>query len=376
MEDIDSRFITPYLNRQGMLIDGRFVQASDVKRLTVTVSDGQFGAADRSASGWRAKRREFALRGKDVTVSVLSSVPAASVSGVTIETAVRPPASAREVFVVHGRNGKARDELFELLRTIDLRPLEWEEAVEATGKSAPYIGEILDAAFSRAHAVVVLFTPDDEARLREAFSKPIDPPEETVLRGQARPNVLFEAGMAMARDQDRTILVELGDLRPFSDVAGRHAVRLDGTSGSRQVLAQRLRVAGCPVNLDGRDWHSAGDFDAVLREMPEGTAGLGPASRPTTTEDARSLLMAAVEGGGLLLKLETLAGVEISAEGGENFVQERNARSEARWRRALNELVEGGLVEDRAGSDQMFWVTASGFDEADSLMGSSGAGVV
>jgi hypothetical protein len=44
---------------------------------------------------------------------------------------------ARNVIVVHGRNSKARDALFGLLRDIDLRPLEWDQMVSEAGGS-PY----------------------------------------------------------------------------------------------------------------------------------------------------------------------------------------------------------------------------------------------
>ena len=123
----------------------------------------------------------------------------------------------------------------------------------------PYIGQILDAAFSRAHAVVVLLTPDDQARLRSQFRRDSDPPHEVELSGQARPNVLFEAGMAMGRNRERTILVELGVLRAFSDIAGLHVIRLDDGSQRRQELAQRLQAAGCAVNLVDCNVHSCTD---------------------------------------------------------------------------------------------------------------------
>ena len=63
---------------------------------------------------------------------------------------------------------------------------------------------------------------------------------------------------------ERTIIVEIGSLRPFSDIAGRHVIRLDDTSQRRQELALRLRDAGCSVSLDGTDWHAAGAFDASV----------------------------------------------------------------------------------------------------------------
>jgi hypothetical protein len=66
--------------------------------------------------------------------------------------------------------------------------------------------------------------------------------------------------MAMGRNPGRTVLVELGQLRPFSDVVGRHAVRINGSAQRRKELAQRLQTTGCAVNLTGEDWLSAGDF--------------------------------------------------------------------------------------------------------------------
>lgn len=171
------------------------------------------------------------------------------------------------ILVVHGRNERARTALFQFLRSLHLKPLEWSQAVRATGKPAPYIGEVLDAAFSMAQAVVVLMTPDDFAYLRDGLRQAKEPPHETEPTLQARPNVLFEAGMAMGRHPDRTILIELGELRPFSDVGGRHTIRINNTTQKRQDLTDRLEIAGCPIDITGRDWHTAGDFDAALEGL-------------------------------------------------------------------------------------------------------------
>ena len=172
----------------------------------------------------------------------------------------RTERNPRRVFVVHGRNEVLRRAMFTFLRSISLEPIEWSEAVKWTGSGSPHVTEILDVAFNRAQATVVLMTPDDEARLRLEFQSSTDTLHEKELTPQARPNVIFEAGMALGRDPDRTVLVEIGQLRPFSDIAGRHTVRLDNSVAKRQDLAVRLRTAGCPVNLDGTDWHEAGEF--------------------------------------------------------------------------------------------------------------------
>lgn len=180
-------------------------------------------------------------------------------------------ADSRKVFVIHGRNDAARRGVFAFLRSIGLEPIEWSRAIAMTGKGSPYIGDVLTVAFSQAQAVVVLQTPDDVAHLHESLTYPGDP--DTSPQMQPRPNVLFEAGMALARDEDRTIIVELGQVRSFSDIHGRHVVRLNNSVEKRQDLASRLRTAGCAVVLDGTDWHEEGDLTPPV--SPGGGLPLG-----------------------------------------------------------------------------------------------------
>ncbi len=103
-------------------------------------------------------------------------------------------------------------------------------------------------------------TPDDEARLRLPHRRAGEPAHETRLTGQARANVLFETGMAFGRNPNSTVIVQLGRVRPFSDVAGRHVVHLDDSAERRRELATKLANAGCDVDISGLDWLSEGDF--------------------------------------------------------------------------------------------------------------------
>lgn len=165
-----------------------------------------------------------------------------------------------KVFVVHGRNTILLEELFSYLTSIGLNPIEWNQAIAGTKKGTPNIGEILDAAFNEAQAVIVLLTGDDEAKLRDEFLKTDDPPYERNLTPQSRPNVLFESGMALGRYPSRTVLVQIGGHRPFSDIAGKHITHLDDTAEKRQELATKLSNAGCKVNISGTRWLRAGNF--------------------------------------------------------------------------------------------------------------------
>ena len=176
--------------------------------------------------------------------------------------------SPNAVFVVHGRDNDARNAMFAFLRAIGITPIEWTSALRMSGKPAPYISDILKAAFARARAIVVLMTPDDLAQMREDLLLPSDKPYERTPTGQARPNVLFEAGMAFATHPDRTVIVELGNIREFSDVAGRHVVHMSNEFPKRQELATKLSNAGCNVDTSGTDWDVAGDFTDPLSRTP------------------------------------------------------------------------------------------------------------
>jgi predicted nucleotide-binding protein len=284
-EELEQRFLVPYREARSIIIGGRTIAAKDIERIkvteTATSSDELKAQVQQEREAARARGRAagvvdltrkpsigwyIADAGEDVTEAVMDTpLGTAAESNNPVPEASDPSS----VFVIHGRDRALRDSMFDFLRAIGLHPLEWEELVLQTGSASPYIGDVLEVALSRAQAVVVLLTGDDEARLREPLLTPGDPPHETELTRQARPNVLFEAGMAMARSVDRTVLVQVGHLRPFSDIGGRHLVLLSDDSPSRQNLANRLQGAGCPVSLIGVDWHSAGSFNIAEDLLPE-----------------------------------------------------------------------------------------------------------
>jgi predicted nucleotide-binding protein len=163
------------------------------------------------------------------------------------------------VMVVHGRDSGARDDLFELLKALGLKPIGWTEAVTATGVASPYNAEAVNAAFGIAQAAVVLFTPDERVRLRRDLRDSSDS-DEAEWRWQPRPNVFYEGGIAFSSHPQQTVIVEHGRPTVPSDLAGRNAVRTDNADWRRD-LGERLRSAGCPVQMNGTEWLAAGDFE-------------------------------------------------------------------------------------------------------------------
>jgi predicted nucleotide-binding protein len=171
------------------------------------------------------------------------------------------------VFVIAGRDARTTAAVIAFLRSLDLRVVEWEHAAARTGLPNPYVGDVVEAGVRMADAVVVLLTPDDLVKLRPELVRVDDDVSEREETGQARPNVFYEAGFADAIGRDRTILVEVGQLKKsLTDIAGRHTVRYDGSPTKRNVLVERLRIAGLSPNTTGSDWLSAGE----LLESPSG----------------------------------------------------------------------------------------------------------
>ncbi|MFM9445154.1 TIR domain-containing protein [Streptomyces acidiscabies] len=168
---------------------------------------------------------------------------------------------ARSVFVVHGRDEEVRSAMFGLLRRLDLRPLEWEQLVRATGKASPFLGEVVAHAPSQAQAALVLLTPDDIAKLHPQLLGDSERDDETRLTGQPRQNVLIELGMVLMAYPERTVIVEVGQLRQAADTAGRNVIRFDGSEESLRKIVARLKVAECQLDDSRPEWLDTSYFE-------------------------------------------------------------------------------------------------------------------
>jgi predicted nucleotide-binding protein len=183
------------------------------------------------------------------------------VSPQRIRKAKPKKAKGNAIFVVHGRDEDLRKSMFAFLRALGLNPMEWAHAVETAKGANPYIGQILESAMAKVNAVVVLFSPDELAHLKEQFCTREEKKTEGKPQGQPRPNVLFEAGLALGAHPEKTLIVQIGKVRPFSDIAGKHLVRLTNEWAKRNELANRLaKILGDVVDRKGSDWTTAGDF--------------------------------------------------------------------------------------------------------------------
>lgn len=171
--------------------------------------------------------------------------------------------SNNSIFVVHGRDTQLNADIFAFLRSIELNPLEWSQAIKSAKGANPHVDEVIYNAMDKVQGVLVVFSPDEEARLKSKFCSPKDAKKGLcTLDGQARPNVIFEAGLALGAHSKKTLLVQVGDVRDISDIAGKHMVHLSNAPASRKELAQRLKTKlKFKVDMTGDHWLTVGDFD-------------------------------------------------------------------------------------------------------------------
>lgn len=174
-----------------------------------------------------------------------------------------------KVFIIHGRNVAARNAVEQFVRCLGLVPLDFDQVSADLGGS-PFVGEVVRKGLELAHGIVALFTPDEFAALDSIFRSSGDRGADS-QRWQARPNVIFEAGMAFGMSRERTVLVTLGgEVSLFSDVAGIHTVRLDNHVDSRKKLRQRLIGMHCAVDQRTDAWTEpgrSGDFETCIKRL-------------------------------------------------------------------------------------------------------------
>jgi predicted nucleotide-binding protein len=276
---LERQFIRPYHDGNDIFLEGVRIAGEEIARIRVFYKES-------SSSDEKA----------DVTDEVLhrdASTSTSSKSDLTSEFGPPDIGDRRSVFLVYGRWHETVEAMRDFLGSLDLKVIEWEQAVQATGKASPYIGEILDAGFKMAHAAIVLMTPDDVAALHPSLQPANTQPEP--LTGQPRPNVIFEAGMAWQQFRTRTLLVEFGSLRGFSDLSGVHMVRFDGSPQTRRAIASRLKTIGCAVDDTGDRWLSVGSFPSDLPRPTAADLGFAPSKK--------------VEGRGVIAPTEALWGI-------------------------------------------------------------------
>lgn len=159
--------------------------------------------------------------------------------GVTALVAAIRRALTPRVFVAHGHDLGAKEEVVRLLRALKLRPVVLSEETGAGRTIIEKIEDYSDVAFA-----IVLLTPDDLGGT--------DPDE---LKPRARQNVIFELGYFFAKLGRRKVVAlskKKGDekLEVPSNYSGILDLEMDPTGGWKMRLADEMAAANFQIDFN------------------------------------------------------------------------------------------------------------------------------
>lgn len=168
-------------------------------------------------------------------------------AGVAKNTAKKEPNQRTKIFVVHGHDHGALEQLELVLRRLNLDPYILQNN---DGQSKTIIEALEQQIYKEAAFGIVLMTPDDFGYAKAKGEDDRQP--------RARQNVVLEMGMIFASlGRDRMVILKKGALEMPSDVNG--LIYLEFNEHVKEIavrLATRMKGAG--IEIDDALVHKAG----------------------------------------------------------------------------------------------------------------------
>lgn len=139
----------------------------------------------------------------------------------------------RKVFIVHGRDNEAKQEIARFISDLGLVPI----ILHEQASSGMTIIEKIERYTNDADFALVLYTPCDHGR--GASETKVAP------RNRARQNVVFEHGYLMAKlGRENVCALVKGDVETPNDISGVVYVPLDGFGGWKNGVVKELKACG------------------------------------------------------------------------------------------------------------------------------------
>jgi len=145
--------------------------------------------------------------------------------------------SKRKVFVVHGRDNEAKQELSRFIEKLGLEAIILHEQA-STGMT---IIEKIEKYSNDADFALVLYTAYDKGRGAHETTVP--------ARDRARQNVVFEHGYLMAKlGRENICSLVKGDIETPNDISGVVYITLDDFGAWKNDVAKELKACGYSIN--------------------------------------------------------------------------------------------------------------------------------
>lgn len=143
---------------------------------------------------------------------------------------------SKNIFIVHGHDGEARESVARYLTNIGFVPIILHEQANRGRTVIEKVEANSDVSFA-----IVLLTPDDEGRAKD----------DSKLEPRVRQNVLLELGYFIGRlGREHVCALKRGEVEIPSDFAGIVWETMDAGNGWKQSLGRELEAAGHDI-----DWN-------------------------------------------------------------------------------------------------------------------------
>lgn len=159
------------------------------------------------------------------------------------------------VFVVYGRNTVFKKSIAEFLKELGIKPVFYDNSNgDATSTYDAFARCIRDT-----DATLVLLTGDDEGRLRKEYLKDSNQPiKDKIMSARPRMNVIFEAGYSYALENQKTLLIKVGEVELPSDILMVNTINIklnkrgeideDAGATAKEDIATALLKCGITIN--------------------------------------------------------------------------------------------------------------------------------
>jgi predicted nucleotide-binding protein len=196
-----------------------------------------FRSQDRGVLNWWPGTGTVQLQGQNDAKAKLEAALATAEAGASRPGAAPAEEKQRQIFIVHGHDTAARDELELALRRLGLEPF---VLMNTSGEGKTLI-EALEGKIGRDYSSdfgIVLMTPDDVGYAKKDGQERAEP--------RARQNVILETGMLLSSlTRARMAIVVKGHVELPSDLQG--IIRFGYNDHVKEIvpkLCQRLKEAG------------------------------------------------------------------------------------------------------------------------------------
>ncbi|CAI1693252.1 TIR domain-containing protein [Serratia marcescens] len=249
LDDVKKHIIYPFLKKETIFIDGRYIDASKINMVKIKQSDKKTSALQDIANAsvprgvFMAYSRTNVLNDTyttDITKEVLTDAGEfiASSQREKIDASIKNTTNPdnTSVFIVHGRDDLAKTEVARFIEQLGLKAIILHEQDNGGKTIIEKIEEYTNVGYG-----IVLYTPCDVGSLGNDKS----------LKPRARQNVVFEHGYLIGKlGRNKVSALVKAQVEIPGDLNGLVYTELDKAGGWKLSIAKELTREGYSIDLN------------------------------------------------------------------------------------------------------------------------------